>query len=159
MIAIEQKYPHQGSLLHLHKNKRIMKKMLFPHCFQKPGWIIFAISALLGTAIMFEIIPEALMPFFGKWGYCMNNVAIIGTIIGGIMATCSREKIEDEMISSIRLESLLTALYVNYGIMIIASLFVYGLDFLYVMLYGMFTILIIFMVVFRWKIWRIKNEE
>ena len=99
------------------------------------------------------------MPFFGKWGYCMNNVAIIGTIIGGIMATCSREKIEDEMISSIRLESLLTALYVNYGIMIIASLFVYDLDFLYVMLYGMFTILIIFMVVFRWKIWRIKNEE
>ncbi len=43
--------------------------------------------------------------------------------------------------------------------MIIASLFVYDLDFLYVMLYGMFAILIIFMVVFRWKIWRTKNEE
>ena len=141
------------------QNKRIMKKMLFPHSFQKPGWIIFAISALLGTAIMFGIIPESLKAFFDKWSDCLNNVAIIGTIIGGILVTCSREKIEDEMISSIRLESLLTALYINYGVMIIATLFVYGLDFLYVMLYGMFTILIIFMVVFRWKIWKTRNEE
>lgn len=136
-----------------------MKKMLFPHSYQKPGWIIFTISAILGTVIIFEIVPESLMTFFSKWYYWLNNIAIIGTITGGILVTCSREKIEDEMISCIRLESLLTALYINYCIMIIASLFVYDLDFLYVMLYGMFAILIIFMVVFRWKIWRTKNEE
>ena len=73
--------------------------------------------------------------------------------------TCSREKIEDEMISSIRQDSLLTALYIHYAIIIVASLLVYDLDFLNVMLYGMFTILFIFMAVFRWRIWQIKKDE
>ena len=63
------------------------------------------------------------------------------------------------MISSIRLNSLLTALYIHYALIIVASLLVYDLDYLNVMLYGMFTIIIIFMVVFRWRIWQMKKEE
>ena len=87
----------------------------------------------------------------------MNNIAIIGIAIGGILATCSREKVEDEMISHIRLNSLLVALYINYAILIVASLLVYDLDFLQVMIYQMFTILIVFMIVFRYQVWRLQK--
>lgn len=105
------------------------------------------------------VLPEAVASLLGEYGYAVNNTAIIGIIVGGILATCSKESVEDEMISSIRLTSLLTALYIHYALIVVASLLVYDLDFLNVMLYGMFTIIIIFMIVFRWRIWQIEKEQ
>lgn len=125
-----------------------MKTLLFPHSFQRIGWVVFAISAAIGAYILFTDNTDS---------YLLNNIAIIGTCIGAILATCSREEVEDEMTGQIRLNSLLTALYINYAILIGCSLLIYDLDFLSVMLYNMFTILLIFMVVFRWKIWQVKK--
>lgn len=125
-----------------------MKTLLFPHSFQRIGWVVFAISALIGAYILFTDNTDS---------YLFNNIAIIGISIGAILATCSREEVEDEMTGQMRLNSLLTALYINYAILIVCSLLIYDLDFLSVMLYNMFTILLIFMVVFRWKIWRVKK--
>ena len=125
-----------------------MKTLLFPHRFKQIGWIIFAITAAIGAYILFTDNTDS---------YLLNNIAIIGISIGAILATCSREKVEDEMTEQIRLSSLLVALYINYAILIVCSLLIYDLDFLQVMLYNMFTILLIFMVVFRWKIWRAKK--
>ncbi|MBR7096700.1 MAG: hypothetical protein IKC78_02860, partial [Alistipes sp.] len=118
------------------------------HSFQRIGWVVFAISAAIGAYILFTDNTDS---------YLLNNIAIIGTCIGAILATCSREEVEDEMTGQIRLNSLLTALYINYAILIVCSLLIYDLDFLSVMLYNMFTILLIFMVVFRWKIWQVKK--
>ena len=125
-----------------------MKTLLFPHSFQRIGWVVFAISAVIGAYILFTDNTDS---------YLFNNIAIIGISIGAILATCSREEVEDEMTGQMRLNSLLTALYINYAILIVCSLLIYDLDFLSVMLYNMFTILLIFMVVFRWKIWRVKK--
>ena len=125
-----------------------MKTPLFPHSFQRVGWIVFAIGVALGAYSIFK-------GFDGS--YIMNNVTIISIIVGGLFATCSREKIEDEMTQQLRLSSLLTALYINYAALIVCALLVYDMDFLNVMIYNMFTILLIFMVVFRWKIWRMKK--
>lgn len=125
-----------------------MKTLLFPHSFQRIGWVVFTISAVIGAYILFTDNTDS---------YLFNNIAIIGTCIGAILATCSREEVEDEMTGQMRLNSLLTALYINYAILIVCSLLIYDLDFLNVMLYNMFTILLIFMVVFRWKIWRVKK--
>ena len=131
-----------------------MKTLLFPHSFQRIGWIIFALGIALGAYAVFE-------GFNGS--YTMNNITIISIIVGGVLATCSCEKIEDEMTQQLRLNALLMALYINYAALIVCSLLVYDMDFLNVMIYNMFTILLIFMVVFRWKIWRMKkalqNEE
>ena len=125
-----------------------MKTLLFPHSFKRIGWLIFAISAAIGAYIWFADYTDS---------YLLNNIAIIGISIGAILSTCSREKVEDEMIQQIRLSSLLIALYINYAILIVCSLVIYDLDFLNVMLYNMFTILLIFMAVYHWKIWRVKK--
>lgn len=131
-----------------------MKTLLFPHSFQRIGWIIFALGIALGAYAVFK-------GFNGS--YTMNNITIISIIVGGVLATCSCEKIEDEMTQQLRLNALLMALYINYAALIVCSLLVYDMDFLNVMIYNMFTILLIFMIVFRWKIWRMKkalqNEE
>ncbi len=125
-----------------------MKTLLFPHRFQKVGWVIFALAAALGIYI--------LVTGFGS-SYTMNNIALIGIVVGGILATCSKEKVEDEMISHIRLNSLLAALYINYALLVVAALVFYDLDFLNVMFYQMFTILIVFMIVFRYQVWRLQK--
>ena len=125
-----------------------MKTPLFPHRFQCIGWVVFAVGVALGA---YSVIKG----FDGS--YLLNNITIISIIVGGLLATCSREKIEDEMTQQLRLSSLLTALYINYAALIVCSLLLYDMDFLSVMIYNMFTPLIIFMVVFRWKIWRMKK--
>ena len=125
-----------------------MKTPLFPHRFQCIGWVVFAVGVALGA---YSVIKG----FDGS--YLLNNITIISIIVGGLLATCSREKIEDEMTQQLRLSSLLTALYINYAALIVCSLLLYDMDFLSVMIYNMFTPLLIFMVVFRWKIWRMKK--
>ena len=125
-----------------------MKTPLFPHRFQRIGWILFAAGAALG-------VYAVVRGFDGS--YILNNITIISIIVGGLLATCSREKIENEEIQQLRLSSLLTALYINYTALVVCALLLYDMDFLSVMIYNMFTPLIIFMVVFRWKIWRAKK--
>ena len=125
-----------------------MKTLLFPHGFQKWGWCILAVGVIFGI--------YALVSDYGS--SLVNNIAIIGTILGAIFSTCSREKIEDEMVRQLRLNSLLVALYISYAVLIVCSLFVYGLDYLYVMIYNMFTILLIFVVVFRYRMWQFNKE-
>ena len=130
-----------------------MKTLLFPYSFKKWGWLVLVVGVAFGIYAMVADYGSSLV----------NNIAIIGTVSGAILVTCSREKIEDEMVRQIRLNSLLVALYINYAVLIVCSLFVYSLDFLYVMMYNMFTILLIFMVVFRYRMWRLnkvmKDEE
>ena len=135
-----------------------MKTLLFPHRFQKVGWVIFTLALALDVTLLFEGFDLDLFEGFYS-GYIFNNIAIIGTVIGAILVTCSEEKREDEMIAHIRLNSLLTALYINYALLIVAALVVYNLDFLQVMIYHMFTILIVFMVVFRYQVWRTQKGE
>ena len=125
-----------------------MKTLLFPYSFKMWGWCVLTIGVVFGIYTMLSDYVSCLV----------NNIAIIGTVMGAMFVTCSREKIEDEMVRQLRLNSLLVALYISYAVLIVCSLFVYGLDFLYVMIYNMFTILLIFMVVFRYRMWRLNKE-
>lgn len=150
----------------------LMKTLLFPHRFQKVGWIILAISLVVDIYVMVgwwgngNILEHSivsgevgsLMGWLACYGdYVINNIAIIGTVVGTLLVTCSREKVEDEMITTIRHNSLLVALYINYGALIVAALLVYDFDFLNVMLFGMFSILLLFLVVFRYNLWRARK--
>ena len=100
------------------------KELLLPHSFKKIGWVILIPTLLLGVLMLidgFNGYPTYLMPAQGTacyetlcsttTGRALNNIALVGICIGGIFVACSRERIEDEMISRIRLNALLTALY------------------------------------------------
>lgn len=144
-----------------------MKTLLFPHRFKRVGWVIFPFILILDIVMMILIHTEVLENSSGVLHEILNiidssvelftNIAIIGSIICMLLITCSREEVEDEMISSIRQQALLVALYVNSAILILASLLFYSLDFLNVMMYNMFTIPLIFMVVYLWKMWMLKR--
>ncbi len=149
-------------------------KLLLLNRFKMIGWcilipatiagIILTISGYeadwLSTRVFAFISEEAFTDshFFNMIKVNITNT-LIGTIfiIGAILVCFSKEKKEDEFIANLRLSSLLWSIWVNYALLLIAFLFVYGLAFFNVMVYNMFTILIIFIIRFNYILY--KNSK
>lgn len=158
---------------------------LFPHRYRLIGWLIFIPSAILGLAglyaeFWFEFLtitfeapkPDAGIVYQFIWWITdggsfttnressinlTNELAAIGIIVGLLFVAFSKEKLEDEMISRLRLESLQWAVYINYMVLGVLIVLVHGGLFLNVMIYNMFTVLLMFIIRFRLAIRR--NER
>jgi len=148
-----------------------MQTYLFPNSVKLVGWLIFSIGIIGGLMVLSnDLEPEffdvKLLSFYTSdifdsdnngffiWTSqnILNDLAGIFVIIGGILVAFSKEKIEDEFIAQLRLSSLAWAVYVNYAVLILAFIFVHGLDFFSIMVYNMFTLLIIFIARFQIKL-------
>ncbi len=138
-------------------------KWLFPHRFRLIGWLIFVPSAIIGLAQMYAyfdlswVIHTAENDVSITTSTYTDEIAAIGVVIGLLFIAFSREKVEDEMISQLRLEALQWSVYANYTVLIIAFLTVYDVAFFNVMIYNMFTVLLVFIARFRWLIHRNGN--
>src|SRR5665213_876634 len=80
-----------------------------------------------------------------------NDITILLVILGLLLIAFSKEQIEDEQITQLRLDSLQWAIYLNYAIFIICVLFVYGFNFIPVVVFNVITPLVFFIIRFRWK--------
>ncbi|HET8884762.1 MAG TPA: LPXTG cell wall anchor domain-containing protein [Salinimicrobium sp.] len=137
--------------------------------FNKVGWILFIPGVILGIATMFtgfepdwlnlKVFAIASNFFFSEQCYlCFveneftDEIAGLLIILGALFISFSKRKNEDEFISKLRLESLMWATYINYGILALAILLVYDMSFFYVMVFNMFTILIFFIIRFNWAL-------
>ncbi|GAB3970583.1 hypothetical protein GCM10028806_18750 [Spirosoma terrae] len=138
-------------------------KWLFPHSFRLLGGLIFIPSLVLGLATLYadfewKFLTTSLIQtdFPGQRvnQNLTNEVAGLGIIIGLMMIAFSREKVEDEMIRQLRLEALQWSVYANYLILAVAMLTVFDGAFFMVMIYNMFTVLLVFIARFRWLIYR-----
>jgi len=136
--------------------------------------LILVTSAILGLVLLLVSYEPSFLNFnvpaifiselFGDMklvGMDNNNISndIVGVliIISSLLVAFYKEKSEDEYISKIRLESLVWAVYVNYGILLLSFLIIYDSSFLWVMMFNMFTILIFFIIRFNWQISRLKK--
>jgi len=130
---------------------------LFPHRYRLIGWLVLIPSLVLGLAVMYAdfgfnfLTVSGQVP--GKIFSCPINltdeVAALGLIAGLLMIGFSREAIEDEMVSQLRLESLQWAVYIHYAILAVVILLVHGDYFLDILIYNLFTLLIFFIIRFR----------
>ena len=103
-----------------------------------------------------DVTPSAVLSLYG--GYVINNIAIISTIVGALLVTCSREKVEDEMIGRIRLNALLTAFYIQAAFIIVATFVFNSLDYLNIMVYNLVTYPLIFIGTYEVMLWRARKE-
>ncbi|MBV9988503.1 MAG: hypothetical protein JO301_12550 [Chitinophagaceae bacterium] len=116
---------------------------LLPHAFQRVGWILLVPFLALGIAYTGW---EYQIPGLGDFS---DELISVGNIVSLMLVAFSAEKVEDEAIQFFRLASLQWAVIVNYLILIVCIITVYGTNFLSVMIYNMFTILVIFILRFR----------
>lgn len=143
------------------------RSFLLPHVFGKIGWAILVPFILFGLFIMvtggedinFGRFFSATGNYLDTGSRILNNITIIGLLVGFIFTSCSREKCEDEMISALRLDSLLLALYISSAVLIVAVLFLYGNNFYEFLIYHMFILPLIFLVTFRIKLWLLNREQ
>ena len=82
----------------------------------------------------------------------VDEILTFVIIVSGIIHSFCKEKVEDELISKIRMDSLVLSLYINYGVLLFFNFFVYELSYFYVMVFHLFTILILFNLIFRYKL-------
>jgi len=82
----------------------------------------------------------------------LDEILTFVIIVSGIIHSFCKEKIEDELISKIRVDSLVLSLYINYGVLLFFNFLVYELSYFYVMVFHLFTILILFNLIFRYKL-------
>jgi hypothetical protein len=144
------------------------KTYLFPHRFKKLGWSLLVLGIVIGAWMrVFEIDSNFFgeIPFLGvvseeflssnkhffeivENGFLDEMVAVL-LIIGGVLVGFCKTKEEDEFIQQIRLSSLVWSVYFNYGVLLLAVLFVFDMPFLDVMMLNMFTVLLFFIVRFH----------
>jgi hypothetical protein len=148
---------------------------LLPNYLKKIGWSLFVLGLLMG--IMFLIFQEGINfldinvfalhsdQFLGDIGIftvlennVLDELACIFLIIGALLIAFSKEKVEDEFIAKIRLESLVWATYFNYTILLLAIIFIYGMGFFWVMSFNIFTMLFFFIIRFIWMKNKSKKE-
>lgn len=87
-----------------------------------------------------------------------NEVAFTGTIVGFLIIVFSKQRIEDEYISLLRLKSLQLSVFLSYLILIVLNFCFYGLAFYDFIFYNTFTVLIVFIITFNWKLVKLKKE-
>ena len=147
-------------------------QFLFSNQYKKIGWIILIPSAILGILILFfdfnfEFLDSKVFTIYSKelfapsptiFGFIKGNYAntIVGILFlaGAILVAFSKEKHEDEFVAKTRLESLVWAIYVNYAILTLCFLFFFNMEFLLVMIFNMFTVLIFFIIRFYYVLFK-----
>jgi hypothetical protein len=150
------------------------KQMLLPNACKKIGWVLLIPSALVGFFItlteldmkfhikskVFALYNDEILGSSKQFGIISTDITntLIGIIfiVGAMMVAFSKEKNEDEYIANLRLSSLMWAVWVNYALLFLSFIFIYGMGFLHVMIYNMFTVLIIF--IGRFNIILFKNK-
>lgn len=152
----------------------MLHSLLFPYRARYVGWLLFIPAAVLGIVTLvgefdFSWLNIAVPNFFDddmplvekssqNTVNLTNEIAALGVIAGLFLIGFSKEKIEDEMIGRMRLEALQWSVVANYAILAILILTVYGLDFLWVITYNMFTLLLVFVGRMRWLMYRNSHQ-
>ncbi|MDH5365914.1 MAG: hypothetical protein OEW67_02950 [Cyclobacteriaceae bacterium] len=138
------------------------QRFLFPNKMKPFGWVLFFPSLILGimnlySEFVFEFLQITTINdtiFKSRPQNLTDEIALTGTLIGLMLIGFSKLKIEDEYVQKIRLDSLLWATYLNFGLVILSTLFVYGDYYFDVIVYNLFTLPLFFVIRFHYYLAR-----
>jgi hypothetical protein len=141
-------------------------RLLFPHSFKMLGWLLAIPSFIL---MIFVLHFQFTFPFLSHtftnrpnlnigsndWLFNIDQhnftveVGGVLLIIGLLMIAFSKERVEDERVAQLRMESLLLAVYVDMVLLIVCIILFYSGLFLIMITYNICTTLIFFIVRFN----------
>ena len=79
-------------------------------------------------------------------------------IVSGLINSFSKEKIEDELISRIRLESLSLSVFISFGLIIISTFLVFDINYMYVLVFNLFLIILLFNLILKFRLFKHYNS-
>ena len=151
-----------------------MKIQLFPFEFKYAGWLLLIIGLVMGYLVTFNhFMPDFLdVPVFAIYsayiqktvmGFTQTNladeIAIIFILAGLAIFTFSKQKEEKSFYMNLRAESLFLSLAINTACLILLTLLVFGLGYIKIVFLNIFSIFIIYLIVFNLKLAGIKRTD
>ena len=144
---------------------------LFDNKYKKISGLVFYLTTIIGlyllitdkildlfTLNVYSLFSESFSDLTYGGGWIENGLGdeIFTTIIiiSGLINSFCKEKIEDELISKIRLESLTISLFISYGLVMLSTFLIYNLSYMYVLVFNLFIILILFNLIFRYRLYK-----
>jgi hypothetical protein len=144
---------------------------LFDNKYKKISGLVFYLTSIIGlyllitdkivdlfTLNVYSLFSESISDLTYGGGWIENGLGdeIFTTIIiiSGLINSFSKEKIEDELISKIRLESLTMSLFISYSLVIISTFLIYNLSYMYVLVFMLFITLLLFNLIFRYRLYQ-----
>ena len=149
---------------------------LFSNKFKKTSGVVFYLSILVGLFLLLTdriqdiFVVNVFSIFSYEWfgsepkgfGWIENGLGdeifTLLIIVSGVINSFSKEKIEDELISRIRLESLSLSLFISYGLIIIATFLVFNINYMYVLVFNLFLIILLFNLIFKFRLFKHYNS-
>jgi hypothetical protein len=150
-----------------------MRNILFPHRYKAiSGWV-FYFSCIMGVVYLFDWIDEP--PLFevtvpnifrlsvelfendhSFWitNNILDEVLIFLVTISGLINSFSAEPVEDEFIAKMRYDALVWSLFVNSGLLLFATAFIYGTTYFSVMGFFLVSILLFFNLKFKYMLYK-----
>lgn len=146
-------------------------RFLLPTSFKAIGWLISIPTALILLIYLFSNPWDAAPPqpfrFFSEaWSKVLDifsgdtiivSICMVLLMVGLLFIAFSKEKIEDEYILKLRGDSLIWAVIANAFLLIIASILIYGGWFLYVSFLNLYTLLVLFIIKFKFALNHLKK--
>jgi hypothetical protein len=136
-------------------------KFLFPHWFRYLGWGLVILHVPLsmfgkshGMVNIMDAQPTSGGPFSGEHLFFICTTLVMSS--GLFFVAFAKEKIEDEQIWQIRLDSLRWAIYVNYIILIASLVFIEDVG--HILELDFWVPLLFFIIRFRWMIFRLNRS-
>ncbi len=145
------------------------KSLLLPRICRPIGCVLFPLG--LAWLLAFYVFDNRVFPFLkydsnigsnrmGPASYLFEKdfstdfngeLSILVTLVSLFMIAFTREKIEDEYVSLKRLKALQISLYLNLLLVAVASIFIYGFAYVYILQCSIYSILVIYILVFIYQ--------
>ena len=134
---------------------------LLPHRFKIIGLVLAVPGIILGVLnLYFEYRPDFLTiktnpdMLFMNTQNLLDEIALTLTLLGLLAIAFSREKVEDEFVGQIRLNSLIWSFGLYYLIILLATWVLYNDNFWTLMIYHLFVPIVFYVVLFRINMFR-----
>ncbi len=145
--------------------------LLIAHRWKTLGWLLAVPAFVGGIYFIVKDFPECPAVTVPEWLthfmwiesfmsdtpnptiYLLDELIALSLLIGLLLLAFSKEKVEDEWIQQVRLESFQWAFLVNSLLLMAFIVLTHGSPFLSVMVYNMFTPLLIFVARFYYVLY------
>ena len=149
---------------------------LFSNKFKKTSGVVFYLSILVGLFLLLTdriqdvFVVNVFSIFSYEWfgseqtgfGWIENGLGdeifTLLIIVSGLINSFSKEKIEDELISRIRLESLSLSVFISFGLIIISTFLVFDINYMYVLVFNLFLIILLFNLILKFRLFKHYNS-
>ena len=150
------------------------KTYLFPSFCKKAGLGMFVPFAVAGVCMLggwwnlewslpvFALAADPLGASRGSFVTVRADVfptlVIFGLVVSLLMICFSREKDEDEYVAQLRCRTLVVSVMASYVCLLVGNLFIYGLPFLTFLFVNLFTVLVVYALLFHYRLYRSRRS-